>query len=185
MDHARVPFGMVVESKGMFSDSNLIPVLPFSCSSLTSAQILPWDSDLDVQVSEPGMHFLGDYYNMTEHHYDIPGVPEGRTYMLEINPNYVIRSTADRDNVIDARWIDTSSGLFIDITTVRADDERREAGQPGALICKDSHRYDENDIFPLRDSVFEGINVKIPYQYTKLLSSEYGSRSLSNTKFSG
>lgn len=138
-----------------------------------------------MQVSEPGLHFLGDYYNMTEHHYDIPGVPEGRTYMLEINPNYVIRTTEDRKNLIDARWIDTSSGLFIDITAVRADDENRAKGKPGALMCKDSHRYDESDIFPLRDSVYEGVNVKIPYQYTKLLVAEYGGKSLTNAKFAG
>ncbi|KAH8700424.1 LicD family-domain-containing protein [Talaromyces proteolyticus] len=148
-------------------------------------KILPWDSDLDVQVSEPGMHFLGDYYNMTEHHYNIPGVPEGRTYLLEVNPNYINRSTRDRDNVIDARWIDMSSGLFIDITSVRTDDIRRQRGDLGALICKDAHRYQENDIFPLRDSLFEGIPVKIPYAYTKLLSSEYGGRSLTNVKFNG
>lgn len=131
------------------------------------------------------MHFLGDYYNMTEHHYDIPDVPEGRTYMLEINPNYVIRTTADGGNRIDARWIDTSSGLFIDITAVRADDENRAKGHPGALMCKDTHRYDENDIFPLRDSIYEGSHVKIPYQYAKLLSGEYGGHSLTNTKFAG
>lgn len=45
-------------------------------------------------------------------------------------------------NVIDARWIDTSSGMFIDITTVRKDDEARKRGRLSALICKDGHQYD-------------------------------------------
>jgi hypothetical protein len=105
-------------------------------------QILPWDTDIDVQLSEPGIHFLADYYNMTEHHFNLPGVSGGRTYLLEVNPHYAVRTTADVLNRIDARWIDTSSGLFIDITTVRADDERRNKGRPGALICKDTHLYE-------------------------------------------
>jgi hypothetical protein len=88
------------------------------------------------------IHFLADYYNMTEHHFDIPDVGGGRTYLLEINPHYVIRSKADKANVIDGRWIDTSSGLFIDITAVRADDARRAQGEPGALMCKDRHNFD-------------------------------------------
>lgn len=88
------------------------------------------------------MHFLADYYNMTEHHFNLPGVKGGRTYMLEVNPHYTIRSTHDVLNVIDARWIDTSSGLFIDITTVRVNEEARARGRLGALICKDKHQYD-------------------------------------------
>lgn len=148
-------------------------------------KIFPWDNDIDVQVSEPSIHFLAEYYNMTEHHFDIPEVEGGRTYQLEINPNYVIRSTADKLNVIDARWIDTSSGLFIDITAVRKDDHRREKGDTGALMCKDGHRFDENDIFPLRSSHFEGFPVKIPYRYTELLQEEYGSKSITATSFQG
>ncbi|GAD97148.1 mannosylphosphorylation protein (Mnn4), putative [Paecilomyces variotii No. 5] len=148
-------------------------------------KILPWDSDLDVQVSEPTMHFLAEYYNMTEHHFNLPGIKGGRTYMLEVNPHYTIRSTHDTLNVIDARWIDTSSGLFIDITTVRANDEARQRGRLGALICKDRHQYDETDIFPLRDSLFEGVIVKIPYEYTKLLEEEYGTKALTVTEFEG
>lgn len=41
----------------------------------------------------------------------------------------------------------------------------------------------ETDIFPLRDSLFEGVVVKIPYEYTKLLEEEYGSKALTVTKF--
>ncbi|KAL2848076.1 LicD family-domain-containing protein [Aspergillus pseudoustus] len=148
-------------------------------------KIFPWDNDLDVQISEPVIHFLADYYNMTEHHFDIPDVEGGRTYLLEINPNYIIRSKADKANVIDGRWIDTSSGLFIDITAVRADDARRAQGEPGALMCKDRHNFDESEIFPLRNSYFEDVPAKIPYAYTKLLVDEYGSKALSTTTYQG
>ncbi|PWY95502.1 mannosylphosphorylation protein [Aspergillus sclerotioniger CBS 115572] len=148
-------------------------------------KIFPWDNDLDVQISEPTIHFLADYYNMTEHHFDIPGVEGGRTYLLEINPNYVVRSTDDKLNVIDGRWIDTSSGLFIDITAVRKDDERRKHGDPGSLMCKDGHRFDETEIFPLRNSYFEDVPVKIPFEYVRLLKKEYGSKSMTSSVFQG
>jgi hypothetical protein len=104
-------------------------------------KILPWDSDLDVQVTERTIHFLAKYYNMTEYHFRIPGVKGGRTYLLEINANYRIRSTDDKLNMIDGRWIDTDSGLYIDISTVRANYEARAQGIEGALICKDKHHY--------------------------------------------
>lgn len=148
-------------------------------------KIFPWDNDLDVQISEPTIHFLAEYYNMTEHHFDIPGVEGGRSYLLEINPHYVVKSIEDKLNVIDGRWIDMSSGLFIDITAVRKDDEKRAKGDPEALMCKDKHHYDESQIFPLRESYFEDVPVKIPYAYTELLEEEYGPRSLTKTTFKG
>lgn len=111
-------------------------------------QILPWDSDLDVQVSESTIHFLAKYYNMTEHHYKLSHVPEGRIYLLEINPHYVLRVTEDKLNVIDARWIDTDTGLFIDITTVRKNFTAINDGVHGALMCKDTHHYLVSDISP-------------------------------------
>ncbi|KAJ5934338.1 hypothetical protein N7466_003885 [Penicillium verhagenii] len=148
-------------------------------------KIFPWDNDLDVQISEPTIHFLAEYYNFTDHHFEIPGVEGGRTYLLEINPNYIVKSTKDRLNVIDGRWIDKSSGLFIDITAVRPDDEKRKRGYPEALMCKDRHHYDESDIFPLRVSYYEDVAVKIPYAYAALLAEEYGASSMTKTDFQG
>lgn len=104
-------------------------------------KILPWDSDIDVQVSEPTIAFLAKYYNMTEYRYTIPGSKLGRTYLLEINPRFIYRDQADILNVIDARWIDTENGLFIDISTVRPDLKKRALGIEGALMCKDKHHY--------------------------------------------
>jgi hypothetical protein len=102
-------------------------------------QILPWDSDSDVQVSEASMHYLASYYNMSVFHYKTPRIPEGRDYMLEVNPHYVNREQSDKLNVIDARWVDTTSGLFIDITTARYN-YTHPAGE-GMLSCKDGHEY--------------------------------------------
>jgi len=146
-------------------------------------KILPWDSDLDVQVSEATITFLAKYYNMTEYHYKLPHVPKGRNYLLEVNPNYVRRGTDDKLNVIDARWIDTETGLFIDITTVRKNETAVKEGVEGALMCKDKHHYLEKDIFPLRDSFFEDIHVKIPFEYAALLEEEYGKKALTLTTY--
>lgn len=145
--------------------------------------IMPWDSDIDVQVDEESIKYLADYYNMTIHSFKLPG-PDGKqenhNYLLEINPHYVDTSLNDKNNVIDARWIDTSTGLFIDITVVH-----HNKTEPRNMYCKDKHRFLEADIFPLRSSEFEGVPVKIPYAYAPLLEEEYGADSLTNTLYQG
>lgn len=146
-------------------------------------KILPWDSDIDVQVTEETIAFLAKYYNMTEYHFSLPEISAGRNYLLEVNPHYTIRGIEDKLNVIDARWIDTDTGLFIDVSTVRKNYSARAEGIQGALMCKDRHHYLEKDIFPLRDSFFEGIHVKIPFEYAWLLEEEYGKKALTLTKF--
>ena len=106
---------------------------------LTQYQVLPWDSDLDVQVTEKTIHFLASYYNMTVFHYRTSRFEKGRDYLLEVNPHYVIRDDSDSQNVIDARWIDMTTGLFIDITTARYDENHPEG--KNVLVCKDGHQY--------------------------------------------
>ena len=100
---------------------------------------MPWDSDIDVQVSETSMHYLAAYHNMSVFHYKTPRITDGRDYMLEINPHYNNRDKQDTMNHIDARWIDTESGLFIDITAVRYDVDHPRG--PNMLVCKDGHEY--------------------------------------------
>jgi hypothetical protein len=78
---------------------------------------------------------------MTEYHFSLPGLSNGRDYLLEINPHYIIGETEDKLNVIDARWIDTETGLFIDISTVRKNWTAVEQGIEAALMCKDRHHY--------------------------------------------
>jgi len=74
------------------------------------------------------VEFLAKYYNMTIHTY------KKRDYMLEVNPGYSNSSYSDVMNVIDARWIDYETGLFIDITAVRPHETKKNI-----LCSKDQH----------------------------------------------
>jgi phosphorylcholine metabolism protein LicD len=159
-----------------------------------NGKILPWDDDLDVQVSEPSMAFLAAYYNMTVHHYSVKIPPEatgdawdeaGRDYLLEINPNWTNNSTEDKHNVIDARWIDMTTGLFIDITALRYNQTSEDLGEGTTMFCKDKHTYMSKSIFPLRESEYEGRPVKVPYSYAELLEEDYGKKVMTKTRWEG
>ena len=106
----------------------------------------------------------------------------GKKYLLEVNAHFTDTSTNDRHNVIDARWIDTSTGLFIDITTVHSVPSS-ESTDSGEMYTKDTHLYTTSSLFPLREARFEGTRVFVPYAYEQLLVEEYGPRSLTETRF--
>lgn len=110
-----------------------------ACCSSSLWQIMPWDLDADVQVSEADMFYLAEYYNMTTFYYKYEGVPKGRFYLLEVNPYFKHRAQDDKLNVIDARWIDTTTGLFIDVTAARYNLNHPQ-GQ-GVLYDKNGHEY--------------------------------------------
>ena len=127
--------GLVVESQGHLRST----VCPLPLAYLL--QILPWDSDVDVQMTVDTLSFLASYYNMSVFHYHLPHIPQGRDYLFEINPGFATEGQFDQLNMIDARWIDTETGLFIDVTTVRPNQTARALGVDGALKCKDRHSY--------------------------------------------
>jgi hypothetical protein len=145
-------------------------------------RILPWDADLDFQVSHETLHHLATSMNFTEFRYSFQrpdGQEVSKTYLLDINPHYIEKDRGDGQNIIDARWIDTDNGLYVDITSVR------ERNFPGVWSCKDGHRYDEPDLWPLMETVFEGIRAFVPSKSTDLLRAEYGAESTSREQFSG
>ena len=109
----------------------------------------------------------------------------GRTYLLEINPHHALHDGSPKSdkNVIDGRWIDTSTGLYVDITCLwKAVDH--EAGS-GILAGKDGHSYREKYIFPLRETSFEGVDALIPNAYMEVLSKEYGPMALVKANYKG
>ncbi|KAK4075144.1 uncharacterized protein Triagg1_4808 [Trichoderma aggressivum f. europaeum] len=144
-----------------------------------NGQIMPWDYDLDVQVSNNTMTWLGENMNRTEHTHTFNDV--SKTYLLDVNPHHVDLTRGDGMNIIDARWIDTSNGMFIDITAVR----ERDADMPGTWSCKNRHRYGSQDLWPMRTTEFEGVKARIPYNFEDILRGEYGDKSLVVEEFQG
>ncbi|KAI9774881.1 MAG: hypothetical protein M1840_000097 [Geoglossum simile] len=147
-----------------------------------NGKILPWDWDLDTQVSGATLDYLGKHMNQTTHFYSPGDGSAERQYLLDVNPYYTERTRGDGFNIIDARWIDTKNGLFIDITGLS---ETLPDLSPGVWSCKNQHHYKTGDLFPLRESTFEGVYALIPYSYDDILVTEYQRSALANTKWLG
>ncbi|GME83701.1 unnamed protein product [Ambrosiozyma monospora] len=82
---------------------------------------LPWDSDIDVIVTLDSLYKLARNHNnslivdvSSEDQY---GAGIG-SYYLDIGPSFFYRRRGEGNNAIDGRFIDTFSGLYIDITAV-------------------------------------------------------------------
>ncbi|KKY32797.1 putative mannosylphosphate transferase [Diaporthe ampelina] len=151
-----------------------------------NGQIMPWDYDLDVQVTASTLQYLGDHYNRTMHEYryvdESTGEEMTKVFLLDVNPNHVERVRGNGMNVIDARWIDTSNGMFIDITGLA---ERDPEKAPGVWACKNNHRYKTTELYPMRETEFEGVPATVPYAFDTVLMSEYGKKSLVTTEWQG
>jgi hypothetical protein len=179
-----------------------------------NTQIMPWDTDIDIMVDELGIQELGGWWNMSVHHFSPTDLeptaaptaqdkgPEdtrlrdeikttGKKYLLEVNPHYANTSTHDTLNVIDARWIDTATGLFIDITTLHvqpslgASSSSADDDDDTELYTKDQHAYSSSQMFPLRTTTFEGVAVHVPFDYEGILLDEYGPRAITHTWYRG
>lgn len=148
-----------------------------------NGQIMPWDYDLDVQVSNSTLQWLGENLNRTEHAFNYTDHKTNqlihKKYFLDINPHHVDIDRGDAMNIIDARWIDLSNGMFIDITGLR----EREADRPGVWSCKNKHRYDSQDLWPMRVTEFEGVKARIPFNFERILIDEYGTKSLTTEEW--
>jgi hypothetical protein len=150
-----------------------------------NGKIMPWDWDLDTQVSQSTLEWMGANLNMTFHNYtsmDANGNTFTREYLLDVNPYLKERVRGDGQNVIDARWIDVSNGLFIDITGLS---EVYPSTQPGIWSCKNYHRYRTQELYPLRQTMFEGVPANVPFEFDKILRTEYSLRALTKTEHEG
>lgn len=80
---------------------------------------LPWDNDIDVQVSFSGLERLLQFnQSIVFDAHDTNSVNLGvGGYLLDVNSNIYCREN-DLNNVIDARFIDIFSGYFVDITAL-------------------------------------------------------------------
>ncbi|KAI1381667.1 LicD family-domain-containing protein [Hypoxylon crocopeplum] len=167
-----------------------------------NGRVMPWDYDLDVQMPTATLSYLGRHFNRTLHDYRFPlsSFPAdddnneyssfggqgqqyvNKTYLLDVNPHHTDVGRGNGQNVIDARWVDVGTGLFVDITGLA---ERDAAGSPGVWSCKNAHRYHTAELYPVRRTDFEGVPAAVPYAFDKILTDEYGSRSLVATEWAG
>lgn len=143
---------------------------------------LPWDWDMDTQVSSATLKYLGENHNQSMHKYESEDGQIKREYLLDVNPWIWERVRGDGMNIIDARWIDIRNGLFIDITGLS---ETHPDTMPGVWSCKNYHQYRTTDLYPMRETVFEGVVAKVPYSYDKILIDEYQEKALIVTDYEG
>jgi hypothetical protein len=137
---------------------------------------------MDTQVPDTTLYRLGAAYNQTRHKYISPDGETKREYLIDVNPWIWERVRGDGMNVIDARWIDVRNGLFIDITGLS---ETRPDTHPGTWNCKNHHNYQTMQLFPMRETMFEGVSARIPYAYDQILTEEYGESALLSTQYNG
>lgn len=145
-------------------------------------QMLPWDWDIDTQVSGETLDYMGKNLNRTMHTYVSDDGSVTRNYLLDVNPYSRERERGDGMNIIDARWIDVRNGLYVDITGLS---ETQPDIAPGVWSCKNYHHYRTKDLYPMRESVYEGVPAKIPYAYDKILLEEYNEKALVVTQYEG
>jgi hypothetical protein len=145
-------------------------------------QRLPWDFDLDTQVSDTTLRRLGTDFNQTTYKYTSLDRRIRRQYLLDVNPWIKERVRGNGMNVIDARWIDVRNGLYVDITGLS---ETRPDTHPNVLNCKNYHEYKVGELYPMRETTFEGVPAKVPYAYDKILIDEYQESSLIDTNYNG
>ncbi|KAL4964490.1 putative mannosylphosphate transferase (Mnn4) [Aspergillus stella-maris] len=144
-----------------------------------NGRIMPWDWDIDTQVSETTLFRLADEFNGTEYHYNTTNPDVEHSYLLDINPWARQRDRGMGLNIIDARWIDMKTGLYIDITGL----SRLNELKPNEFGCKNNHNYLVNDIYPLRSTFFEGVAAKVPFRFESVLKDEYHEKALKETKY--
>ncbi|KAJ3127689.1 hypothetical protein HK098_005925 [Nowakowskiella sp. JEL0407] len=122
--------------------------------------LFPWDKDSDFQIDASQLPELWKLNNTF--------TDNGR-FFLDINPNSVYRTYNRQDvNRIDARVIDTLTGMYLDITAL-------SKSKPNFkwVYCKSPHYYSYEDIYPLSLTVLEGIKILRPNKVVEMLEKEY------------
>ncbi|SSD58328.1 uncharacterized protein SCODWIG_00089 [Saccharomycodes ludwigii] len=157
----------------------------------------PWDLDHDIQMPIDDLIRLSVKYNQS-----LIVTNSGSVCFLDISP-FILKGrhfSGGFHNHIDARFIDVTTGLYIDITGVGFsgdiyEDEPHanvrlslEFGknildggndiyefnmQNGIVNCRNRHFAKIDDLLPTRRANFEGVTVNIPNKPVNLLRDEY------------
>ncbi|AAS51367.2 ACR141Wp [Eremothecium gossypii ATCC 10895] len=126
---------------------------------------LEWDSDHDVQLPMRQLEHLALHFNASLLLFEDGG--EVGRYYLDINDHYRL-AEKDPDNIIDGRLIDVDTGMYIDLTGIRAE---------GGKYTDGAHHVFHTLAYldPLRITLFDGLEAPIPHAVTSVLMSEYES----------
>ncbi|KAF8000806.1 hypothetical protein HF325_004595 [Metschnikowia pulcherrima] len=154
---------------------------------------LPWDQDIDVQM--PYMSFTA----LAAHNQslildlvDDPDIAGVHLYFLDVSPHFKNRM-CDKENVVDARFIDTHTGMYVDITALAISPKSElhrsfEADAKSRLLqkklripgtskhlynCKDFHFYHLEELGPLIKTSFESEIAFVPQNFKNILQREY------------
>lgn len=80
----------------------------------------PWDDDVDVQITMSSLVRLAADFNqsLVMNLIDDPSVVGANMYFVDVSPFTNRREPGNKDNVIDARFIDIATGMYVDITAL-------------------------------------------------------------------
>ncbi|KAI9207912.1 LicD family-domain-containing protein [Polychytrium aggregatum] len=120
---------------------------------------LPWDTDIDVQISCRILPFLIPFNNTK--------LGDGR-YHIVVSPLAWYR-LPDTANTVDIRVIDTRSGVFLDIMALSM-----VVWSPGTLEDKSGHSINSALVQHIVRDEFEGIPAWVPRDHQQVLDYEYG-----------
>ncbi|GMG21567.1 unnamed protein product [Ambrosiozyma monospora] len=128
---------------------------------------LPWDEDVDVVLTLDSMYKLARNHNnslvvdvSSEDQY---GAGIG-SYYLDIGPSFFYRRRGEGANAIDGRFIDTFSGVYIDLTAVawteeylkldvKIDDNLKRIIEPDFKTKSSVHKFSDQEEQQLADQV--------------------------------
>ncbi|CAM9021287.1 unnamed protein product [Wickerhamomyces anomalus] len=145
-----------------------------------NAQNLPWDNDVDVQVSIKDIDKIGRYHNNT---LVVENPKNGdHIFWIQTNPFYLQQNNAQ---FIDARYIDVKTGIYIDIsalweTNIPLPHNFKPKEGEIAIHCKHYNWFSFSDIFPLRRTIYEGAQAYMPNGIEPILKRFYGDKAMNN-----
>lgn len=142
---------------------------------------LPWDNDIDVQLSIADLDNLGKKFNNTLIVED-PKLGD-RLFWFQTGPYYL------QENIhqyIDARYIDVKTGCYIDITALWYDVlESSKDPTVFTIHCKHNNWFSYDDIFPLKRTLFEGAQAYMVRNIRELIYAHYGSHPFKQVREKG
>ncbi len=169
----------LMESYGYQSWINYGSLLGWKFNGLN----MPWDTDIDIQMPIQQLNRLAQELNKTLI-LENPRFGNSR-YWLEVSPTFIRQGNSK--NHIDARFIDISTGLYIDISALSYDHdinppfETTEESFP--VHCKNWNWQDLNELGPIQHAFFEGGSVYLPNNISSILSHKYGDEALNQFAF--